>query len=187
MCVISLLCLLSFYVISPLHHKCCQIGRASCSSLCQHDRRQHKSDTAKIPITNNAMSCALPMCEHQHYMFSVISVIGRQNMQGLQLFLSCASCNNSICQGIFKLDPQNHEDLTGIHVSCFVITNNHNMITIFFQFPVAIHLSLSLNPVAAVCPQCGLGLSNYGGAWGEAGDSSCVMERAAVTVNYNQI
>lgn len=41
--------------------------------------------------------------------------------------------------------------------------------TIFFQLPVAIHLPLSLNPVAAVCPQSGLGLSNHGSAWGETG------------------
>lgn len=56
-------------------------------------------------------------------------------------------------------------------MACVVITSNNIMImpTIFFQVPVAVHLSLSLNPVAAVCPHCGLGRSNYGSAWGEAG------------------
>lgn len=78
--------------------------------------------------------------------------------------------------------------LIRIHVSCVVITNNHNMITptVFFQLPVAVHLSLGLNPVAAVCPQSGLGLSNYGSAW-ERQDSSCVMERVVVPVNYKRL
>lgn len=50
--------------------------------------------------------------------------------------------------------------------SCIVTTNRHNMIppTVFFQLPVAVHLSLGLNPVAAVCPQRGLGLGYYGSA-----------------------
>lgn len=55
-------------------------------------------------------------------------------------------------------------------------------LTIFFQLPVAVQLSLSLNPVAAVRPQSGLGLSNYSSAWKKQ-DSSCVMERAEVPVN----
>uniref|UniRef100_A0A672JBA7 Uncharacterized protein n=1 Tax=Salarias fasciatus TaxID=181472 RepID=A0A672JBA7_SALFA len=60
---------------------------------------------------------------------------------------------------------------TGIHVSFVVITSQQKTIglTVGLQLPVAVHLSLSLNPVAAVCPQSGLGLSDYSSAWGEAG------------------
>lgn len=38
--------------------------------------------------------------------------------------------------------------------------------TIFFQIPVAVHLPLGLDPVAAVSPQGGLVLGNHGGACG---------------------
>lgn len=103
--------------------------------------------------------------------------------------LSCKSCNQR-CRICHRLDHQNHKYLIGIHVSCVVITSNHNMITptIFFQLPVAVQLSLSLNPVAAVCPQSGLGLSNYGSAWGEARQQLCYGECSSdselqVTIN----
>lgn len=58
---------------------------------------------------------------------------------------------------------------------CAVITSKQNPTTptIFFQLPVAVHLSLSLNPVAAVGPQSGLGPGNYRSAWGEAGKQLC--------------
>lgn len=71
------------------------------------------------------------------------------------------------------------------HVPCVVTTNNRNMIplTVFFQLPVAVHLSLGLNPVAAVCPQSGLGLSDHSSAW-EKQDSSCVIESVVLPVNY---
>lgn len=54
---------------------------------------------------------------------------------------------------------------------CVVITSKQNRTTptIFFQLPVAVHLSLSLNPVAAICPQSGLVQGNYSSACGEAG------------------
>lgn len=73
---------------------------------------------------------------------------------------------------------QNHKNLIGIHSPCVAITSNPITITptVFFQLPVAVHLSLSLNPVAAVRPQNGLGLSNYSGAWGEAGQQLCYGE-----------
>lgn len=53
---------------------------------------------------------------------------------------------------------------------------------------MAIHLPLCLNPVAAVRPQSGLGLSNYGGAWGETGQQlryaeGSIKSRLATTVN----
>lgn len=63
--------------------------------------------------------------------------------------------------------------------TCYVvITCNHTMIshTIFLQLPVAVHLSLSLNPVSAVCPQSGLGLSNHSSAWG-GGETAAVLWR----------
>ena len=71
--------------------------------------------------------------------------------------------------------PTTLKYLTGIHVRSVVITRKHNVITptIFFQLPVTVQLSLSLNPVAAVCPQSGLGLSYDGSAWGEAGQQLC--------------
>lgn len=73
------------------------------------------------------------------------------------------------------------------HVPCVVTTNYHTTIplTVFFQLPVAVHLSLGLNPVAAVCPQSGLGLSDHSSAW-EKQDSSCVIESVVLPVNYKQ-
>lgn len=66
-------------------------------------------------------------------------------------------------------------------------TNKHDVAThtVPLQLPVAVHLSLSLNPVAAVCPEGGLGLSNDSSAW-ERRDSSCVTETPVVPVSYER-
>lgn len=67
--------------------------------------------------------------------------------------------------------------LSKARVLSVATTNNHKVSThtIFLQLPFAVHLSLSLDPVAAVCPHGGLGLRNDSSAW-ERWDSSCVTE-----------
>lgn len=79
---------------------------------------------------------------------------------------------------IFSPAHQNHKYVICIHACHVVMTHNQDATgpTVSFQLPVAVHLSLSLNPVAAVCPQGGLGLRDDGGAWGEAGRQLCYRE-----------
>lgn len=50
------------------------------------------------------------------------------------------------------------------HVLSQQIIPNATTPTVFFQTPVAVHFSLGLDPVPAVCPQGGLGLGNHGRA-----------------------
>lgn len=106
-----------------------------------------------------------------------------------ELFLSSKSFNNKCCyvRIFIARIMKTTTSLIRTHVSCVVMTNNHNTIapTVFFQLPVAIHLSLSLNPVAAVRPQSGLGLSNHGGAWGEAGQQLCYGEGSELQTTIN--
>lgn len=125
-----------------------------------------------------------------------LRIFVKQNMQSvclvcgsyflsLNLVIKCSSWLSSIS---FRLGCLTHEYLIRIHVPRVVITNNHNMIalTVFFQLPVAVHLPLGLNPVAAVCPQRGLGLGNHSSAW-KRHDSNCVMEMLVVPVNCKEL
>lgn len=86
----------------------------------------------------------------------------RNVQHGSGLFLSFKSCNKGQQLPPTLLHCLNQAHLIRGHAPWVVITNNHYVAThtVFLQLPVAVHLSLSLNPVAAVCPEGGLGLSN---------------------------
>lgn len=74
------------------------------------------------------------------------------------------------------------------HVLSQQIIPNATTPTVFFQTPVAVHFSLGLDPVPAVCPQGGLGLGNHGGAWEERGGRTAAVLWIGVAVpgNYKQ-